>query len=184
MRESGSRLHLTVEKYPAIIRLLHWSIAAAMIGLIALGWYMVDMSYYDRWYQDAILTHKAVGILVLVLAAVMLAWKFLKGSPGFVATIKQWEQHAATVTHSVLYGLMIVLPVTGYLISTSAGDPVRLFSWFDIPVLYKVNEAQREIVIALHYYLAYGGLILIAVHAAAALKHQFIDKDGTLGRML
>lgn len=74
--------------------------------------------------------------------------------------------------------------VTGYAISTSAGSPVFFFDLFDIPAILPESEGLRGLAVELHYYLSYGAAILVAIHALAALKHQFIDKDGTLSKML
>ncbi len=74
--------------------------------------------------------------------------------------------------------------VTGYAISTSAGNPVFFFDLFDIPAILPESEGLRGLAVELHYYLSYGAAILVAIHALAALKHQFIDKDGTLSKML
>ena len=86
--------------------------------------------------------------------------------------------------HYVLWGMLLLLPITGYLISTSAGKPIQLFNWFELPPLVEVDEALRELAITVHYYLAYATLGLIAAHAGAALKHHFINRDDTLKRML
>jgi len=74
--------------------------------------------------------------------------------------------------------------VTGYAISTSAGNPVFFFDLFDIPAILPESEGLRGLAVELHYYLSYGAAILVAIHALVALKHQFIDKDGTLSKML
>jgi cytochrome b561 len=74
--------------------------------------------------------------------------------------------------------------VTGYAISTSAGSAVAFFDLFDIPAVLPKSEGLRDLAIELHYYLSYGTAILVAIHTLGALKHQFIDQDGTLRRIL
>jgi cytochrome b561 len=78
---------------------------------------------------------------------------------------------------------MMIIPLTGYLISTSEGAAIEVFDWFSFPVLLQINERARDIAIDIHYYFAYTTLALVILHAAAALKHQFIDHKGTLKRM-
>jgi cytochrome b561 len=78
---------------------------------------------------------------------------------------------------------MLLIPATGYIISTSAGDGISMFGWFEVPALLPAGETVRDIAIELHYWLAYGTAALVVIHAAAAVKHQFIDRDGTLRRM-
>ena len=80
--------------------------------------------------------------------------------------------------------MMLLIPVTGYLISTSAGKPIQLFNWFALPAVIDVDEELRDLAITVHYYLAYATLFLVLGHAGAALKHHFINKDDTLKRML
>ncbi len=172
------------QSYGVLSKWLHWMISICMIGMIWLGWYMVDLGYYDRWYHDALSIHKAVGIAVLGLGTLKIAWTLYTGLPDPVSTIKPWERTAARATHIIFFLLMVLIPVAGYVISTSEGRPVSVFGWFDVPVVYIANAWQRDLAIAAHYYLAYGTALLVAVHASAALKHQFLDRDGTLRRML
>jgi cytochrome b561 len=172
------------ESYGAVSKTLHWSLALLIIGLIWLGWYMVDLTYYDTWYNDSLSLHKSLGMLVLVLALVKLAWVSYSKLPDYSPTLKPWERAAARITHAILFFVMFAIPITGYFISTSAGDPISIFGWFDIPALFPVGEAPRDIAIELHYYLAYATAGLVALHALAALKHQFVDRDNALGKML
>lgn len=178
------KLRNTNERYGAITKLLHWSIAMLIIGLIWLGWYMVDLTYYDKWYNASLTAHRALGMLVLLLAALKIAWIVLSRPPPFVATIKPWERVAAKATHHTLYLAMLLIPVTGYIISTSEGDAIPFFDWFEIPALFSAGERLRDLAIEIHYYAAYGVAFLVLLHAGAALKHQFLDRDGTLKRML
>nr|VFK66709.1 MAG: Cytochrome b561 [Candidatus Kentron sp. UNK]VFK72180.1 MAG: Cytochrome b561 [Candidatus Kentron sp. UNK] len=166
-----------------ISRGLHWLLAILMIGLIWVGWHMVGLDYYDKWYHTALSVHRAVGITVLVLAVTALGWRLMV-PPGFVPTIRRWERIAASVTHAILYGMMIALPIIGYLISTSAGAPIPMFGWLEVPVWIVVDEATRNTAVVAHYYLAYATALLVIVHILAALKHHFVDRDDTLRRML
>lgn len=174
----------SAQRYGAVTKSLHWTIALLIMGLIGLGWYMVGLTYYDPWYNDSLTTHRALGMLVLALAVLMLVWRIYSRPPALVATIKPWERVAAKAVHATLYLMMLAIPITGYTISTSAGGTIPVFGWFEIPALYPVDEPLRDFAITVHYYLAYGTAFLIALHALAALKHQFIDRDGTLGKML
>lgn len=177
-------LRSTDTRYSVITRILHWAVALLIIGLIWLGWWMVDLSYYDSWYNRSLELHKSLGMAVLAVAAVKIAWVIYDGKPGFPHGIKPWERAAATATHHLFYLLMLLIPATGYVISTSAGDGISIFGLFEVPAVMSVSENVRDLAIELHFWLAYGTGALVLVHALAALKHQFIDRDGTLGRML
>lgn len=174
----------SIERYGAISKILHWAIALLIIGLIWLGWYMVDLTYYDRWYYDSLMAHKALGMVVLTLALIQILWTVYSRSPDYVPNLKPWERIAAKIVHLTLFGVMFAIPATGYLISTSANDPVSIFGWFEIPAIFPVDEGTRDLAIELHFYLAYGAACVVVVHALAALKHHFVDRDDTLRRML
>jgi cytochrome b561 len=167
-----------------LTRLLHWLVAAHILGLIALGWYMVDLSYYDPYYHDSLHYHKAFGILALVLGMLKVLWYGANRQPEPTAALPTWQRRAANMVHWWLLLLMVLIPASGYLISTSAGDGIDLFGWFELPALLNISDEQRELAILVHEWLAYGTLGLVGLHMLAALKHQFIDRDGTLKRML
>ena len=170
--------------YGLVTKSLHWTIALGIIGLIWLGWWMVGLSYYDAWYNRGLALHRALGMVVLGLAILMGLWKLASPSPALQAELQPWEKLGATVGHSILLLSMFLLPLTGYMISTSAGQGFSMFGLFDFPALVSTTEETRDLAIAVHYYIAYGLIAVVAVHAGAALKHQIIDKHGTLKRML
>ncbi len=80
--------------------------------------------------------------------------------------------------------MLVAVPVTGYLISTSAGDGISMFGWFDVPAVLPRSDWIRDLAVELHFYLAYTTAMLVAIHVLAALKHHFVDRDATLRRML
>lgn len=178
------QLSNTPTRFGLFSRLLHWLLAGLMIGLIWLGWYMVDMNYYDKWYKDALHYHKSLGMLILILATVKIGWQRYTPEPAPLPGLRTWEQTAARTMHRLLWATLLLLPVTGYLISTSAGQPVQLFNWLAIPAIVDIDEKPRELAITTHCYLAYATLLLAAAHAGAAIKHHIINRDNTLKRML
>ena len=174
------------EKYGGISKLLHWIIALAMIFLIALGWYMttiIGKDYYNPWYNKAPELHKVVGLALLAVVLLKLTWTAITPLPHLPREIGPLERGLAWLAHKALYILMIVLPVTGYVIATSKGAPVDFYGLFKIPALLPGSEKSRALAEELHYYGAYGGAALIALHFLAALKHQFNDGIGVLRRM-
>lgn len=172
------------DRYGLVTKTLHWMIALGIMGMIWLGWWMVGLSYYDSWYNRGLELHRAIGMVLLGLAFLMAAWKLLSPSPALQSELNPWEKRGAWAAHGILLLAMFVIPVTGYLISTSAGKGFSIFGMFEFPALLTTSEAARDLAIAAHCYIAYGLIAVIAVHAGAALKHQFIDRHGTLRRML
>ncbi len=163
---------------------LHWSLALSFLGLAALGAWMVGLTYYDRWYNDSLIIHKAAGMAALLLALARLGWRVADPRPAFAPGLKPWERAGATVAHWTLGALIILVPASGYMISTSEGAGIDMFGLFEFPALSTISEQGREFAIDVHYWLAYGGVGLAAFHAGAALKHHFLDRSPTLMRML
>ena len=171
-------------RYGLVSRTLHWVIAILIIALIPLGWYMIRLDYYDPWSHDTLEIHKGLGMVVLLLASIMISWQIAGRRTRATESRKRWEVIAAKITHYLLYALMLVVPATGYIISTSAGAGVSIFGLFDVPAVLPKSVPLRDAAISVHYYFAYAGVVLIALHVAGALKHHFIDGDDTLRRML
>lgn len=174
----------TKQRYGLISKLLHWSIAALILYLLWLGWYMVDLSYYDPQSQSSLYRHQLLGLGVFALAVIFIVWRYVSKPPAFSVGVKPWEKLAASLAHALLFGLMLLLPLSGYLISTSEGEGIALFFGLDFPALIAVSDAFREWAVDGHYFMAYGGLALIVVHVLAALKHHLVSGDDTLRRML
>lgn len=171
-------------RYGAVSKSLHWLVALLILGLAWLGWYMVDLDYYNRWYYDALNSHKALGMLALILALGKLLWSLYSRPPDLSQALRDWERILARFTHLTLFAMMMLIPVTGYLISTSEGDPVSVFGWLEVPAVAPQGDTLRDAAIELHYYFAYGTVILAGLHALAAIKHQLVDRDGTLTKMV
>ncbi len=175
--------HDSESSYGLVLRALHWVIAFLIIALIPLGWYMVRLDYYDPWSYDALEIHKGLGMVVLLLASIMGAKQIAQRTTVIAKPRKQWEALATKIIHYLLYALMLVVPATGYMISTSAGAGVSIFGLFEVPAVMPKSVPLRDAAISVHYYFAYAGVGLIAFHIAGALKHHFIERDDALKRM-
>lgn len=162
---------------------LHWLIAAAVFGLFALGYWMVGLNYYSSWYRTAPDIHKAVGILLFGLMLFRVLWRFLSPGPGPLASHSAMTRLATKAGHGLLYVGLFALMISGYLISTADGRPVSVFGWFEVPAMITGIPEQADIAGLVHEYLAWALVIFSGLHALAALKHHFIDRDPTLRRM-
>ena len=161
---------------------LHWLIAATAIGLFALGVWMVELGYYDRWYQRAPQFHKSAGVLLFGVMLARLAWRRADPRPRPIGSTLQ-SRIAASV-HSLLYGLLFALALSGYLISTADGRAIEVFALFSVPATLSGLENQADIAGRIHKLLGLALMGMTALHAGAALKHHFVDRDRTLKRML
>ncbi|MBS9724321.1 cytochrome b [Stutzerimonas stutzeri] len=163
---------------------LHWLVAVAVFGLFALGFWMVGLNYYSSWYRTAPDLHKSIGILLLLIMLLRVLWRFVSPAPAPLASQGRLTRIAARLGHSLLYlGLFLVM-VSGYLLSTADGRPIGVFGLFDVPALITSIADQADRAGLVHEYAAWALVILAVVHALAALKHHFIDRDATLMRML
>lgn len=176
------RLRNDLQGYGLVSVLLHWIMAVVIIGLFALGKYMVDLDYYHPWYQKAPDLHRGLGVIVAALFLFRLGWRLSNPHPEIVG--KPWERRAAVWVHRLFYALIAAIVVSGYLITTADGQAVSVFGWFEIPATIYGFDNQEDIAGVVHEWLANGLIALAVLHSLAALKHHFIDRDPTLRRML
>lgn len=176
----------TEDRYGAVAILLHWLMAFLVIGLLALGLYMVTLPDvgFDTKKITLIFYHKELGLLVLVLLALRLGWRLTNVLPQLVAHLPDWQKIAARFVHLSFYALMFVLPMTGWLMSSAAGIPVSFFGLFTLPDFLPRDEHLFQRLIDVHKWLAYALVLAIFVHVGAALRHHFVFKDDTLRKML
>lgn len=142
-----------------------WAVAILFVGLIWLGYYMVGLHFLERWYHDSLAAHRSLGMIMLLLVLFKLAWivytEIIRSR--FVAGI-----FFKRYTH-IFYLLALVINLTGYLVSTSAMAPVSVFGLFKVPAIISVKKELLELLIGLHYYLAYGAVFFVLAHALMRL---------------
>ncbi|QSP94598.1 cytochrome b [Marinobacter salinisoli] len=163
---------------------LHWLVAVLVLGLFALGWWMVDLDYYDSWYKTGPDIHRSVGIILFGLMVFRTVWRGANKRPAPLTNHTRWEVAAAHGVHVVLYLLLFTATVSGYLISTADGSSIHVFDWFHVPSVTGQVKGLEDIAGDVHYWTTWAIVVLAGLHAGAALKHHFIDRDATLRRML
>lgn len=167
--------------YGAVSRILHWGMAIVIFAMFALGLWMRTLDYYSPWYQQAPNIHKSIGIILLALLVLRLIWRLANVQPDD-GHLKPTERRISKVTHWAFYVILFALMVSGYFISTVDGRAIDVFDWFSVPSIY-VQKGLEDNFGVIHEYLAYLVIALAGIHAAAALKHHFYDRDNTLRRM-
>ena len=172
------------QRYGALPILLHWLSALVVVGMFSLGWWMVQLDYYDPRYRTAPDIHKSVGILFFMLTVLRLGLRLARPRPSPMATTSVWERRAAHFAHVAFYFLLFAMMTSGYLISTADERAISVFGWFEVPATITSIEEQEDTAGDIHLALAWSLIILAGFHALAALKHHFINKDATLRRML
>ena len=170
-------------RWGSAARTFHWLMAILIITLGCVGLYMADLPRSPQKIQIYAL-HKSIGLTVLALALLRLSWRLFDARPRDVP-MPRWQAAAAHGAHAALYVLMLVLPLSGWLYNSASGYPLQWFGLFNLPSLTGgSDEAIKAMAHALHEYGWWLLVAVITVHAAGALKHHFVDRDGTLARML
>ncbi len=164
---------------------LHWLLAILIIGTWALGKYMVGLDYYDSLYHQAPEWHKMIGVFIAVLMAFRFFWRQINPLPKPLKQHSAWEKSLAYITQLSFYGLILLIVVTGYLMSTAEGAGIVLFEGFELPAIFpEFIENQEDVMGEWHELLTNLFLGLLILHSAGALKHHFLDKDHTLKNMI
>lgn len=174
------------QAYGLVAIVLHWLIALLIIGQLVFGTLMVRIAD-QRLAFELIQWHKSLGFLTLALVVLRLAWRLAGPLPSYPATLPGWEIHSARAVHRLFYVLMLALPISGWvLVSVSVlAIPTFAFYLFVIPHLpLGVSEDAESFSAAAHRLLGYAMMVLVAIHVAAALRHEFWLRNGLLRRML
>ena len=162
---------------------LHWLVAITVFSLFGLGLWMTGLDYYDSWYKQGPWWHKSIGILLFFVITFRLCWRLLTPPPAALTSHKPWETKLAHMAHLLLYFLLFIIMFSGYLISTADNRAIEVFGWFAVPATITSLPNQEDIAGWVHLILASILIGLVSLHAAAALKHHFIDRDRTLKRI-
>lgn len=172
-------------RYSRVAIALHWIIAIMILLNFWGAFEAEDLKGAEKAWAMA--GHKAMGLTILALTVARLLWRIFRRPPPLVETLEAWEAAVAKVTHWLFYFLTLAVPMAGWAMHSAAkeGAPVSWFGQFDIPAL-PVSSDKPTIGMfhEMHEIFAFLMLGLIVLHVAAALKHQFADRDGTLRRML
>lgn len=174
---------MTTQHYRAGAKWLHWLIALAVFGMLGVGLYMTGMRISPQKIQ-LYMTHKSVGLTVLALMIVRVAYRLKNPAPALPVDIPRWQKAASNVSHSLLYLLLFAMPISGWLMNGASGFPMKYFGLVRVPDLVARNQENLALFKAMHFYIAWTLIALITVHVLAALKHHFIDRDSVLRRML
>lgn len=185
-----ARLGRPAHRYTAVAIALHWMIAAAIITIASIGLVMTHVKLTPLMQFKLFQLHKSIGITILLLVVLRLAWRLTHRPPALPAEMPRREKQAAEGTHLALYGLMLGMPLVGWTVVSASplNIPTVLYGvlpWPHLPMPPGVSKATLSpILAAIHAYGAYVLIGLVAVHAAAALRHHVWLRDDILRRMI
>lgn len=173
---------MSVSRYTHTAIALHWGMFLLIVWGFSIGISMVDLPLspaklkYFSW-------HKWIGVTVFLLAVARIGWRLTHPAPPLPVTMPIWQRKAATLSHMLLYVLIVAVPLSGWIYSSAAGLPTVYLGLVPLPDLLAKDKGLAEQLKSVHYLLNTTLAVIVLLHGAAALKHHFIDKDGLLARM-
>lgn len=169
------------QRYGAVAQLFHWGIVALIITQFFLAYKAAGLSPIKK--VPVLELHKSIGMTIFGLAILRLIWRWFNPVPS-IPTGPRWQQLAAHISHWALYALILITPVIGWLMSSARSFTVSWFRLITLPDLVEPSKPAYNFYHETHEILAFTLLVVALIHAAAALKHHFFDRDNVLRRML
>ena len=168
-------------RYDRIAIFFHWSLAVLVPWLIGLGWYMLSIEERpdSAWYSAL---HVSLGLTVAALMALRIIWRTEHRPPPLPASMAIWQVTAARLSHLLMYILLVMMPITGYLGASFSGDAIAYFG-VPLPAWTARNATLKELLFGAHSIIAWVLVAGICLHVLGVLKHVFVDKDTLLRRM-
>jgi cytochrome b561 len=179
MSPSSARAPL---RYSGAMMAIHWATAILMATVVVLAWILPGGRAADG--SALLMLHRSVGLVLLALTAVRLSLRSAQPAPAESDAVSRLENLAARLTHVLLYFILIAMPISGFLWTTSRGTDVSVFGLFAIPPLWPASETLRAIAKTLHSGGQFAVYVVVGLHAAAALFHLIVRRDDVMARML
>jgi cytochrome b561 len=170
-------------RYGLVSRGLHSLMMIMVIGMIVIGMYMTEIDKTDDLRKTLFAMHISTGVLVLVLAVVRVVWLKFSPAPKLPLGLTNWEKMLTTVVKSLMYLLMLAIPIAGYLMVNTKGFDVGFYGLFNLPSLLSENHDLHELFEEMHEFFAYFLVFLVLLHVAGSLKHRFLDTGPDLDVM-
>jgi cytochrome b561 len=173
---------LVPRRYPALTRFLHWLVALMVIATVPIGVIMLTDGL-PRPTQDLLfILHKNGGVIILLLVLLRLVWRLRHPAPPMPASMPRWQVAAAGAAHWALYGMLLVMAISGYVRVAAGGFPIEMLDALGVPRLVPRSDALAETAKWIHATARFVLVGLILLHAGAALKH-LAQRDGVFGRI-
>jgi cytochrome b561 len=171
-------------RYSAVNQVFHWLTALLMFAILPIAWIMTSLGRDAPGREAWVTTHKTIGILILGITVVRIAWRMVDPAPPLTGRAGRWEQALAKATYVLFYVVLVGMPVSGYILSAAGGHPVELFGLLPIPPLVPHDPALARSATAVHILGRWLVYALVALHLCGVALHVVVRRDGVLGRML
>ncbi len=171
----------TSQQWGWLSKTLHWLTALLIFIQVPLGFYAESLRL-SPFKMDVFVWHKSLGMLVFLLLILRLLWR-IKGTIPKTLGASRIQQRLAQLAHTLLYGLMVLLPISGWITSSAANIPVKLFWLIPLPALVGPDEALKSLAAEIHEISVFALLVILVLHIGAALHHHLLLRDNTLKRM-
>ncbi|TKC86297.1 cytochrome b [Trinickia terrae] len=168
-------------QFSPLARLLHWTMAAAILAMLFVGVGMV--ATVSRVHNVLLAIHRPLGIALLLLVLIRIGVRLMRGAPPLPADVPAPQRFAAKASHLVLYALMLAMPLVGWSMLSAGGFPVTLAGALHLPPIVPQDVRLYALLRSLHTYLAFALFATVLLHLAAALFHGLIRRDGVLASM-
>jgi len=169
--------------YRAPARWIHWLMALLVLATIPVGFLMIQDGLSRPLQNNLFIFHKNIGVLLLLLIIIRLLYRWRNPPPPKPAHLPAWQARIAGATHGLLYALLVVMPLAGYVRVRAGGFPIEALDALGIPALVPRSDALADFAKSVHFFGAWGIALLVALHVGAALHHGIIKRDGVFSRM-
>ena len=174
--------------FGSVAKAFHWAVVLLFLNQYVVATVMIMMNKDDTvfglgqgWYYT---WHKSVGLLILAIVLLRLTWRITTRLPDWAESLQDWERTTVSWIERLLYVCMFVMPLSGYLFTEAGGYYFKWFGVVTLPVLIAKTPVLAVVAEVTHVITSYLILILVTLHVALGVKHQVVDKDGFLYRML
>lgn len=173
----------TAARWGAVAQGFHWVMAALVFTLIPLGLIATEMGF-SKAKLEVFGWHKSIGLLVLALVVLRIAWRLANTTPSHPPGTPRYQLIGASAVHLAIYALLVLMPLSGWVINSAADFPFKVFWLIPLPDIVAKSEATKELFETVHGTMAWVLITLLVLHIGAALHHHFIRRNDTLRRML
>jgi cytochrome b561 len=170
-------------RYTATARAFHWITALLIFAIVPIGWVFAEFKKPPGGVAIWASLHKSLGLIVLVLVIVRIAWRAANPPPPLPIRMADWEKIASIISHWLLYAVILLMPISGYVMSSGGDHPISFLGLFDVPKLAVGHEVTNAAG-AVHLLGQFAVYALVLLHIWATVWHLVVRRDGILDRML